>query len=412
MEVTLTAVNRSAAELDRADPAPARHEFELPDGVAYLAGNSLGPYSRAAAAEVAQVLDQWRRLAVRGHHDGEHPWIDYHDRIVDPLARLVGALPTEVVAMNTLTVNLHLMLMSFYRPSPARHVILVSEPGFPSDRYAVASHVAARGYPGSVRTVRGDQLERELARPDVALALLEGVNYLTGELADIGALTALGRENGVVMGWDLAHAAGNVELSLHDWNVDFAAWCSYKYLNAGPGSMAAAFVHERHATDRHLPRLTGWWSNRAETRFDMLAELDLQLGAKGWQLSNPSMLALAPFIGALSIFDRVGMVSLRARSLRLTGQFADWLGPLVEQGRLHIVTPTAPARRGAQLSLRIPDANRITQRLHDEHGVVGDDREPDIVRLTPAPLYSTYADVRRAVDALDAVLPESRRRLT
>ncbi|MFR9805963.1 kynureninase [Pseudonocardia sp. RS010] len=421
-----------ARHLDAADPLPARRaEFHVPPAAAgphpeaaYLAGNSLGLQPRAVRAVLEEELADWARLGVEGHLEARRPWMPYHEFLRDPAARLVGGLPAETVVMNSLTVNLHLMMISFYRPTPARYAILIEDGAFPSDSYAVASQARLHGLDPAEAVVRlrprpgEDDLRTEdvqgflRAEGDrVALVLFGGVDYLTGGLADIPAITAAGRAAGAVVGWDLAHAAGNVPLRLHDWGVDWAAWCHYKYVNAGPGAVAGCFVHERHLADRGLPRLQGWWSTDPATRFAMGPEVDPVDTADSWQLSNPPILALAPVLASLRIFDDVGMEALRAKSLRLTGYLAGLLDALLEGLPARVVTPADPARRGAQLSVRIagPPAGEVCRRLRHEHGVIADARQPDVVRLAPAPLYCTHHDAWRAATALAAVLGGPRR---
>ena len=320
------------------DPALRRDEFLIPPApggdfplAAYLAGNSLGLQPRATRAELMADLDAWEQYAVHGHVDADRPWLPYHEELRDPAARLVGALPREVVAMNSLTVNLHLLLASFYRPTAIRHRIVIEDRCFSSDSYAVRSHVAFRGHDPDTAVLRLQPREGEdvLRTEDIvrtlrdhahsiATVMIGGVNYLTGELLDIPEITAVGHEIGAFVGWDLAHAAGNVPLRLHDWDVDFAAWCSYKYLNAGPGAVAGAFVHERHLDDAAIPRLEGWWTTDPSSRFEMRPESEPQASADAWSMSNPPILAMGPVRTSLSIFDEVGMDALRERSLRLT----------------------------------------------------------------------------------------------
>jgi kynureninase len=382
----------------------------FPDA-AYMAGNSLGLQPRATTGELLAELAAWQRLGVEGHFEAGRPWFSYHELLAEPAARLVGARPSEVVAMNSLTVNLHLLMVSFYRPAGARTRIVVEDTTFPSDSYAVRSQAAWHGFDPDQAVVRLetgeiiDHLRR--AGDGVALVLLGGVNYLTGELLDIPAITTAGHAAGAIVGWDLAHAAGNVPLALHDWGVDFAAWCSYKYLNAGPGSVAGAFVHERHHSTSGRPRLEGWWSTAAETRFEMAATARPPASADAWQISNPPILAMSPVLTSLQLFDKVGMTALRQRSIRLTGyleQLLDAIGPPIE-----IITPREPQRRGAQLSVRIVGggAAEVARRMRHEHGVIADVREPDVVRLAPVPLYSTYHDCWRAAHALAAVLGDA-----
>ncbi|TDE38156.1 kynureninase [Actinomadura sp. 6K520] len=406
-----------ARRLDDTDPLPTlRGEFLVPpapggayEEAAYFAGNSLGLQPRAVAGRLREELDDWARLAVEAHTEARRPWVDYHELLREPAARLVGALPHEVVAMNSLTVNLHLMMASFYRPAGNRTRIVIEDSAFPSDSYAVASQAVHHGLDPAATVVRlrprpGEDdlrtedvvafLERE--GDTVALVLLGGVNYLTGQLMDMPTITKAGRAAGAAVGWDLAHAAGNVPLRLHDWDVDFAAWCTYKYLNGGPGAVAGCFVHERHVRDASVPKLAGWWGTDPAVRFRMDPDIAPPASADAWQLSNPPIMALAPVLASLEIFDRVGMAALRAKSERLTGYLA---ARLAETGA-RIITPAGPAARGAQLSLRVAGAGGLVRRLAAAGGVVADAREPDVVRLAPAPLYCTFHDCHRAAEAL------------
>ncbi len=410
-----------ARRLDAADPGH-RDLFHVPpaDGgrfpeAAYFAGNSLGLQPRATRAELLEDLADWQRLGVEGHLEAGRPWMPYHELLTEPAARLVGALPAETVVMNSLTVNLHLLMVSFYRPRGARVRLVIEDSAFPSDSYAVRSQARFHGLDPDDAVVRlrprdgEDTLRSEdvldfLRREGdtVALVLLGGVNYLTGELMDIPAITAAGRAAGAVVGWDLAHAAGNVPLHLHDWGVDFAAWCSYKYLNSGPGAPGGVFVHERHLGDTDLPRFEGWWSTEPQTRFQMRPISRPPATADAWQISNPPILAMGPVRTSLELFDEVGMAALRERSERLTGYLEELLDEVTENRPITVVTPRDPARRGCQLSLRIGrgSARELAHRLRHGHGVVTDVREPDIIRVAPAPLYSTYHDCWRAAEAL------------
>ena len=419
------AAEAEAHRLDAADPGH-RELFHVPPAeggryaeVAYLAGNSLGLQHRATRAELLEELDAWARLGVEGHFDAARPWVPYHDLLVGPAARLVGALPEETVVMNSLTVNLHLLMVSFYRPAGQRDRIVIEDGAFPSDSYAVRSQARFHGLDPDSTVVRLrprpgeehlrtedvlDYLDREGHR--IALVLLGGVNYLTGELMDIPGITRAGRAAGATVGWDLAHAAGNVPLALHEWGVDFAAWCSYKYLNSGPGAPAIAFIHQRHLGDPRVHRFEGWWGNDPATRFEMAPVARTLPAATAWQVSNPPVLALAPVRTSLELFDRVGMAALRARSERLTGYLERVLDEVAAAGRARLVTPRDPARRGCQLSLRIAQgsAAEVSKRLRHEHGVITDFRQPDVVRAAPAPLYSTYLDCWRVAEALEQTL--------
>ncbi|PXY23123.1 kynureninase [Prauserella sp. PE36] len=403
-----------ARELDLGDPG-YRDRFAIPpaDGggyaeTAYFAGNSLGLQPHAVRAELLEDLDDWARLGVEGHLEARRPWLPYHSLLTETAARLVGALPSETVVMNSLTVNLHLLMVSFYRPRGRRTKILIEDSTFPSDSYAVRSQARFHGLDPDTTVVRlgtGEVLDFLAREGDtVALVLLGGVNYLTGELLDIPAITAAGHAAGAVVGWDLAHAAGNVPLRLHDWGPDFAAWCSYKYLNSGPGAVAGAFVHERHHGDPGLPRFEGWWSTEETTRFEMAPVSRPPSTVEAWQISNPPILAMSPVRTSLRIFDEIGMDALRARSLRLTGYLETLLDETVANGPVTLLTPREADRRGCQLSLRVDDAATIARRLRAEHGVCADVRNPDVVRIAPVPLYSTYHDCWRAATALAAVI--------
>ncbi|MGY1409216.1 MULTISPECIES: kynureninase [unclassified Luteimonas] len=410
-----------ARALDAADVLPSlRGEFLLlrhGDGQqAYFCGNSLGLQPRAARAHVQEVLDKWATEAVEGHFTGQTQWMTYHALVRDQLAAVVGALPTEVVAMNSLTANLHLMMASFYRPAGERTVILVEAGSFPSDRYAVESQLQFHGLSPaqslveveadeSDGTVSMDAIERAIVQhgPRLALVLWPGVQYRTGQAFDIGAIARLAHAAGAIAGFDLAHAAGNLPLALHDGGADFAVWCHYKYMNAGPGAVAGCFVHERHArTDR--PRFAGWWGHEQATRFRMGPEFVPTPGADGWQLSNPPILALAPLRASLEQFARTGMHALRAKSERLTG----YLEALIDarlRDTLQVITPRDPARRGCQLSLRVVGGRDRGRALFDhlgQQGIVGDWREPDVIRISPTPLYNTHADLLRFASAVEA----------
>lgn len=399
---------------DAADPLRGfRDEFHLPlhDGApqAYFVGNSLGLQPKGARAHVEEVLDKWATEAVEGHFTGQAQWMPYHELVREPLARVVGALPHEVVAMNSLTANLHLMMVSFYQPTIERTAILVEAGSFPSDRYAVESQLKYRGLPPqhtlievepdladgtfsmqAIERAIGDNAHR------LALVLWPGVQYRTGQAFDLKEIARLGHAAGAIVGFDLAHAVGNLPLQLHDSGADFAVWCHYKYMNSGPGAVAGCFVHERHArTER--PRFAGWWGNDPAVRFRMGPEFNPTPGADGWQLSNPPILGLAPLRASLDQFDRATMPALRAKSEVLTG----YLETLIREqlaDALQIVTPREPARRGCQLSLRVVGGRERGRALFEylgARGVLGDWREPDVIRISPAPLYNTHADVLR-----------------
>jgi kynureninase len=417
--VTSDAAGALAHDAD--DPlASFAGEFHHPyDGagrrLVYLCGHSLGLQPKSAARYVEQELKDWQNLGVLGHTHAQRPWIRYHERAAAPLAALVGAHESEVVAMNSLTVNLHLMMVSFFRPEAQRNRVLIEKSAFPSDRYAIVSQLTFHGLsaaehlveieprPGE-RTLRTEDLIRRIEQEGAALALvlLPGVQYLTGQSLDLAPVIGAARRAGAVVGLDLAHGIGNTLLNLHEWNVDFAVWCSYKYLNAGPGAIGGCFVHERHARSVHLPRFAGWWGHDAEKRFQMGPEFEAIFGAQGWQISNPPVLSAAPLLASLEIFQRAGLRRLREKSIALTG----YLQRLVETrlpGLVDIITPRAAEERGCQLSLRITPSPAAAKRCHDlltAAGVVVDWREPDVLRLAPIPLYNSYSDVFAAVDAL------------
>lgn len=412
----LDAADPGHRELFCVPPAPAGRYAEA----AYLVGNSLGLQPRAARDDLLAELDDWARVAVEGHWEARRPWTSYPEHLAGLMAPLVGAQPAETVVMNSLTVNLHLLMVSFYRPAGRRTRILIEDGAFPSDSYAVRSQAQFHGYDPDTTVVRlrprpgeetlrtEDVVDYLAAEGDqVALVLLGGVNYLTGELMDIPTITRAGRQAGAVVGWDLAHAAGNVPLQLHDWDVDFAAWCTYKYLNSGPGALSGAFVHERHLDDATLPRFDGWWGNDPATRFEMTPTIRRLPSAQSWQVSNPPVLAMAPIHTALEIFNRVGMPALRERSLRLTGYLQGLLDRITPNRPISVITPREPERRGAQLSIRVRQgsAAELAKRLRLEYGVFTDHREPDLVRAAPAPLYNSFHDCWRLADALARLVP-------
>jgi kynureninase len=377
---------------DHRDPAPARDRFALPREI-YLAGNSLGLQPRAARDAIAARMDEWSALAVEGWWDAG--WLGAADALRAPMARIVGAQPSEVTVMNTLTVNLHLLLAALYRPTATRFRIVIDDDAFPSDSHAVASHVAWHGLDPGDAVVRDPDAVDETT----AVVMLAGVSYLSGAAADIPAVTSSAHAAGALAVIDLAHAAGNVPLELRGWDVDAAAWCTYKYLNGGPGAPGAIYVHERH---HHAPRLAGWWGVDAAERFRMEPDFVAGPGAAGFALSTPPVLGLAPLAASLAVFDEVGMPALRKRSVRLTGHLAERLDALAG---CEVLTPREPERRGCQLSVRAPGARGLAARLRREHDVICDFREPDVLRFAPVPLITTYDACDRAAAALAAVLP-------
>jgi kynureninase len=409
-----------AGRMDAEDPLSSfRDQFLLPGGpdgapLVYLCGHSLGLQPEGAWARVEEELENWARLGVEGHFQGAAPWYSYHETLRDGGARLVGARPNEVVFMNSLTVNLHLLMATFYRPGGRRRCILMDEPAFPSDLYALQSQVRHHGLdpaeclvkvrprPGE-HVVRLEDVEQVLQErgPEIAVVLWGGVNFFSGQFFDLPRLTAAAQRQGCIVGLDLAHAAGNVPLQLHDGGVDFAVWCSYKYLNGGPGAIGGSFVHERHGRDTSLPRLAGWWGNDPATRFRMHLQPEFvpQPGADGWQVSNPPILAMAPLRASLALFDAAGMPALRAKSQRLTAYLLYLLDRL-PAGRFEALTPRDPARRGCQVSLLVHDRPREVVGALQAAGVVCDFREPNVLRAAPVPLYNTYRDVWVFADSL------------
>ncbi|MEO8199652.1 MAG: kynureninase [Gemmatimonadota bacterium] len=413
-----------ARHLDSQDPlASYRDRFALPvrpGGTEwlYLVGNSLGLMPRAARTIVNQELDDWEVHGVEAHFEGRTPWFSYHEVFRETGARLVGAMPGEVVMMNSLTVNLHLMLASFYRPVPGRGLIAIEDCAFPSDSYAVASHIEQRGLDASSNVLvirprpnehllRTEDIESllEMRGAEIAVLMLSGVNYYTGQLFDLERIARAAQRQGCVVGFDLAHAAGNVELRLHDWGVDFAVWCSYKYLNAGPGAIGGCFVHQRHGANLAIPRLAGWWGNDPSTRF-LMHENDRfipRTGADGWQISNPPILSMAPLQASLALFDTVGMAALRAKSIALTGFLEFLIDTRVPTG-ITILTPRDIQARGCQLSLLVKGGARELFTRIQKAGVLCDYRHPDVIRVAPVPFYNSYQDVFRFGEILaDAI---------
>jgi kynureninase len=405
-----------AATLSANDPLGGyRDRFHIPKNkdesdAVYLSGHSLGLQPKAARNYIEQEMRDWERLGVEGHFHAQNPWMPYHELMTGSTARLVGALPHEVVVMNSLTVNLHLLMASFYRPTSARNKILVEANAFPSDRYAVASQIKFHGYdpvnalveaaPRTGETnIRTEDIETRIAEDGEAIALIlfSGVNYYSGQAFNCPRITKAGHAKGCIVGFDMAHGAGNLPLRLHEWDVDFAAWCSYKYLNAGPGAIAGCFVHERHGRDFKLPRFAGWWGHDKESRFRMGPNFRPIPGAEGWQLSNPSILSLAVLRASMDIFDEVGIDRLRAKSERLTS-YMEFLLKQADSKEFQIITPSDPAQRGAQLSLRINMNGREVYDSLTKAGIICDWREPDVIRVAPVPLYNSFLDVHIFVE--------------
>jgi len=412
----------TATERDQHDPLREyRSQFHMPvqangQPFVYFCGNSLGLQPKTTAEFVNQELKDWAAMGVNGHFHAKNPWMPYHEFLTPAMAKVVGGLPHEVVAMNTLSVNLHLMMVSFYRPTKQRFKILIESDAFPSDRYAVESQIRFHGYDTSEALleltprqgeilIRQEDIEAMLAQEgeQIALIMLGGVNYYTGQVFDFKRITELGHQYGCTVGFDLAHGAGNLELSLHDDGVDFAVWCSYKYMNSGPGSLGGCFVHERHANDSSLPRFAGWWGHNKATRFNMRHDFDPIPGAEGWQLSNPPILSLAAMLASLEIFNKVGMAALREKSVQLTSYLEEQL-MTIDTNRIQIITPTNIKERGCQLSIQVKEADKALYDAITAKGVIADWREPDVIRVAPVPLYNSYEDVHQFTQILTACL--------
>jgi len=405
-----------AREMDAQDQLrDFREQFYLPLGkdgkpLIYFAGNSLGLMPKSARAIVEEELNNWAKLGADAHHAAGTPWYSYHEALRETTARLVGAKPVEVICMNSLTVNLHLMMATFYRPTKSRFKILMEEPAFPSDTYAIKTQIVhhrlnpkealvlARPRKSEF-TIRTEDMINLIEKhaDDLAVVMVGAVNFFTGQLFDLEKITAAAHKHGIIAGFDLAHAIGNAPLALHKWDVDFAVWCSYKYLNAGPGAVAGAFVHERHATNTELPRLAGWFGNDPNTRFLLHLEPDFipVASADGWQISNPPIFSMAPLRASLAIFDQAGGIGpLRAKSAKLTG-YLEFLLTEIGSKKISVITPRDPNGRGCQLSIL---AHQHPKQLHEElvaAGVKCDFREPNVIRVAPTPLYNTFHEVWR-----------------
>lgn len=404
-----------AQQLDAQDQlSHYQNEFSFPQvngkNAIYFTGNSLGLQPKRAKTYVDEVMNDWANLAVEGHFYAEKPWWDYHERFANPLSKLVGASPSEVTVMNTLTVNLHLLMVSFYRPTATRYKIICEEKAFPSDQYLFQSQVNFHGYTTEdaiveVKRREGEhniRLEDVLAKIDevgdeLALVLIGGVNYYTGQVFDMKAITEAGHRVGAYVGWDLAHAAGNIELHLHDWQVDFAAWCSYKYMNSGPGNASGCFIHEKHHTNSELPRFAGWWGHNKERRFKMEPQFDPIQGADGWQISNLPVLSLAPYLASVELFAEIGMEALIAKRDTITAYLEFVLREIDREvhGNFEIITPSNPLERGCQLSVFLHGEGRSLFVYLMKNGVIIDWREPNVIRLAPVPMYTSFEDIYR-----------------
>lgn len=399
-----------AKKLDEKDPLERyRKRFYFPKHkgkrAIYLCGNSLGLQPKTVSKAIKQELKDWKNLAVGGYFNGKHPWLTYHQQFKKPLADMMGCRPEEVTVMNALTVNLHLLLMSFYKPSGSRHKIIMEAGAFPSDQYAVETQVGLYDYNpddaiieieprGGEKTLRTEDIIQiiESNRESVCLVLLGGINYYTGQLYDIKQITQVAHDSGAIAGFDLAHVVGNVPMSLRKWNVDFAVWCSYKYLNGGPGAVAGIYIHQQYGNDLAYRRLGGWWGNDEKTRFKMEKGFMPKHGASGWQLSTTQVFNMVALKASMEIFDEVGIRAIRKKSIKQTAYLEYLLKQLVHL-KFEIITPADPQQRGAQLSLYFSENGKA---IHDrliENGIIVDYREPGVIRVAPAPLYNSYEDV-------------------
>ena len=398
-----------------------RDQFHIPTDdngkeLIYFCGNSLGLQPKKTKSYINQELDDWAKFGVEGHTDAKNPWLHYHEFLTETMAEIVGAKPIEVVVMNTLTTNLHLLMVSFYKPTKTKYKIVVESDAFPSDKYAVESQLRHHGFNAKEDMIlwrpregeellRIEDLEKILDEQgnEIALLLIGGVNYYTGQFLDLKRIAEIGHAKNCMVGIDLAHGAGNIKADLHNSGVDFAAWCTYKYLNSGPGSLAGLFVHEKHAYNKDLNRFAGWWSHNKGTRFNMRQEFDVLAGAEGWQLSNPPILSMAAIRASLAIFKEVGMEKLISKSEKLTGYF-EFLLNGIDSNKIKIITPKESKSRGCQLSIQVKDADKNLHKKLTEAGIISDWREPDVIRVAPVPLYNSFEDVYRFVELLKSLI--------
>ncbi|WP_339703303.1 kynureninase [uncultured Marixanthomonas sp.] len=398
-----------------------RKKFHIPTDsnnkeLIYLCGNSLGLQPKTTSEYIQKELQDWAKLGVEGHTEGEHPWLPYHELLTKSMAKIVGAKPSEVVMMNTLTTNLHLMMVSFYQPTDKKYKIVVEADAFPSDKYAMESQLHFHGYDSKEGLILWKPREgEELCRfedleaimkeqgDEIALLMIGSTNYYSGQSYPLKKITELGHKYNCKVGFDLAHGAGNIQPNLHEMGADFAVWCSYKYLNSGPGSLGGCFVHERHANNKDLKRFAGWWGHNKETRFNMRKDFDALPGAEGWQLSNPPILSMAAIRASLDVFEEAGFENLRKKSVKLTG-FLEFLLDEMNNESISVITPRNPEERGCQLSIQVKNADKNLHTKLTEAGVISDWREPDVIRIAPAPLYNSFSDVFQFVQKLKQVV--------
>lgn len=413
-----------AIKKDKQDPLSGfRNKFLMPtnnqgEELIYLCGNSLGLQPKKTSDYIQQELIDWAKFGVEGHTDAKHPWLPYHEFLTNSMAKIVGAKPSEVVIMNSLTTNLHLMMVSFYQPSKNKYKILIERDAFPSDKYALESQLKYHGYCEKKGLIQWKPREgEELCRiedleqimqeqgDEIALIMIGATNYYSGQLYPLKKITEIGHQFNCLVGFDLAHGVGNIQPNLHDTGADFAVWCTYKYLNSGPGSLGGCFVHERHANNSALNRFAGWWGHNKKTRFNMRHEFDVLPGAEGWQLSNPAILSMAAIRASLDLFDKAGFSNLISKSKSLTG-FLEYLINDLNNSKINIITPKNPKERGCQLSIQVKDANKKLHTQLTKSGVISDWREPDVIRVAPAPLYNSYQDVYKFVQRLKKILTQ------
>jgi len=414
-----------AQQLDADDPLKYfRQQFLIPQyngkDCIYFTGNSLGLQPKNAAKEINDVLNNWATLAVEGHFKGSNPWMHFHDHLTKPLSKIVGCMQDEVVVMNSLTVNLHLMMASFYRPRKQRYKIICETKAFPSDQYAFESQVMFHclNTDETIIEVKPRSGEHTLRTEDIiatiqqhanetALVLFSGINYYTGQVFDMKTITQAGHEAGAYVGFDLAHAVGNIELKLHDWNIDFACWCTYKYLNSGPGAVSGCFVHERFAKNKSFPRLAGWWGNNKSTRFKMEKDFDAIATAEGWQLSTPPALLLASHKAALDIFEEAGIDKLHQKRKTLTAYLHFILNDINQKNNkniIEVITPVNEEEKGCQVSMFMHERGKEIFNALTNEGVIADWREPNVIRIAPVPLYNTYEDVWQFGNIIQSIL--------
>ncbi len=398
-----------------------RNQFYLPTDkngkeLIYFCGNSLGLQPKQTKKYIDQELNDWAKFGVEGHTDAKNPWLPYHEFLTDSMAKIVGAKPLEVVIMNTLTTNLHLLMVSFYKPTKTKYKIVVESDAFPSDKYAVESQLKHHGFDPNEGLIlwkprkneellRIEDLENIIEKQgdEIALLLIGGVNYYTGQYLDLKRIAKIGHTKNCKVGIDLAHGVGNIQPNLHDSGVDFAAWCTYKYLNSGPGSLGGLFVHEKYAHNKELNRFAGWWSHNKKTRFNMRQEFDVLAGAEGWQLSNPPILSMAAIRSSLDIFKEVGMEKLIRKSKKLTG-YLEFLLNEIDSDKIRIITPKETKSRGCQLSIQVKDADKRLHKKLTESGIISDWREPDVIRVAPVPMYNSFVDVFNFVEILKKLI--------